>query len=142
MEVSRGVAADFGTLTVLGIEGQPQSVEHDIQDASLDRFEAVTDVGQSAGGDDRHGIVEVPSTGFLADGNVLNSICTVTSIAAVGIAAFAFRGDGLFALLTFRVTFRGQCLLRMTQCCHCQLSSCLSKFVKATASMLPDTAAR
>ena len=57
MVVARGVAADLGAFAVLAAREQREIV-HRVEDAPLGGFEAVARVGQGAGDDDRHGVVQ------------------------------------------------------------------------------------
>ena len=54
--VAGDVADDLGALARPAVEGEVQVVVHRVQDAALHRLEAVTHVGQGAGGDDRQSV--------------------------------------------------------------------------------------
>ena len=58
MVVAHDVADDLGGLGVLLVELEAHLL-HAVEDAAVDGLEAVTDVGQGAADDDRHGVVEV-----------------------------------------------------------------------------------
>ena len=57
MVIARGVAADLGAFTVLPA-GKQREVVHRVEDAALGGLEAVARVGQGAGDDDGHRVVE------------------------------------------------------------------------------------
>ena len=69
MIIAGSVAADFGAFAVAAIGGQAEIV-HGHQDAALHGLEAVAHVGESAGDDDAHGVVEIRLAhfGFDIDG--------------------------------------------------------------------------
>ena len=58
MELAHHLTDDLGALDVLAVGLQAQLVHH-VQDAAVDRLQAVADVGQRAPDDDRHGVIEI-----------------------------------------------------------------------------------
>ena len=58
------MADDLGGLGVLLVELEAHLL-HAVEDAAVDGLEAVTDVGQGAADDDRHGVVEVGAAHLL-----------------------------------------------------------------------------
>lgn len=65
--VAGRIAADFHRLARLGVGRKMQVVIHREENATLDRFQSIADVGQGPGLNHREGIIEVTSAGFLAD---------------------------------------------------------------------------
>ncbi len=59
MEVAHHVADHLRALAVLGVGGQVL-LPHRVEDAALHRLQAVTHIGQGAGGDHRQRVVQVP----------------------------------------------------------------------------------
>ena len=57
MVVARGVARDLGAFAVLP-SGEERQVVHRVEDAPLGGFQAVARVGQRAGDDDGHRVVQ------------------------------------------------------------------------------------
>jgi hypothetical protein len=58
MEAAHHVADDLRALAMLRI-GRQSLLPHRVQDAALDGFQSVADIGQRAGRDDRQRVVEV-----------------------------------------------------------------------------------
>lgn len=82
MVVPRGIAADFHRFAAMGIGVQPQVVIHDVEDASLNRLQSVTDIGQGTGCNHRKGVVQVSSAGFLTERDVLDTIGVEGTVSA------------------------------------------------------------
>jgi hypothetical protein len=62
--VAHDVADDFGGFGVLLVELEAHLL-HAVEDAAVDGFEAVADIGQGATDDDRHRVVEIRATHLL-----------------------------------------------------------------------------
>ncbi len=71
MVLAQDLADDAGALFV-GLVGPQAQVVHGVQDAAVDRLEAVAHVGQGAGDDDAHGVVEVGALHLLVDVDLSN----------------------------------------------------------------------
>ena len=63
------VADDTGALLRLAVRPQVQAVVHQVEDAPMDRLEAVTDIGQRPGRDDADRVAEVQPLGLGAQGH-------------------------------------------------------------------------
>ena len=72
--IADGVAADFGALDVLGVGGEAQAVVHDVENAALNRFQSVANVGECPRHDDGHRVVEIPLAGLIGDGDVFHAV--------------------------------------------------------------------
>jgi hypothetical protein len=59
-------ANDTGAFAVGGV-GADTHVVHGVEDAPVDGFEAVAGIGQGAGDDDAHGVIEVGVAHLLVD---------------------------------------------------------------------------
>ena len=70
MVAAHHVADDLGALAMLGVGGQVL-LPHRVEDAALHRLQAVADVGQRAGGDDRERVVEIAGLRRLVQRDVL-----------------------------------------------------------------------
>ena len=81
--ISRGIAADFCALAVAAVGGQAQVV-HGHQDAPLHGLQTVAHVGESAGDDDAHGVVEVRLAhfGFDIDGKQYRCVLFVGHVSS------------------------------------------------------------
>jgi len=66
---AHGVTHDACALAVR-LVGSKAHLQHRVEDAALDRFEAVTDVRDGPGGDDRERVGEEALAHLVADGNV------------------------------------------------------------------------
>ena len=73
---AHGVADYPGALAVRGVGTDPHP-EHGVQDPTLYRLEAVANVGDGPGGDDREGVGEEGLLQFLLDGDVNDLACVV-----------------------------------------------------------------
>ena len=94
MVVPRGIAGDLGALVRLAVGGQPQPVVHDVEDAALHRLQSVAHIGQRAGRDDRHRVIQVSPPRLLAERHVLDSVFdhfTVTADGGCSLAALRQR---------------------------------------------------
>ena len=72
MVVTHHVAHDLGTLAVLGV-GREVLLPHRVENAALHRLQAVANVGERAGGDDRQCVVEIPDLGRLVQGDTFRA---------------------------------------------------------------------
>ncbi len=71
MKVAAGVAADFGALVVLAARIKIEPL-HGEEDAPLRRFQPVPHVGQRAGDDDRHRVIQERILDFVGDVDLLD----------------------------------------------------------------------
>ena len=80
------LAHDLGALVVRPVRAQPV-VEHGVEDPAVHRLEAVAHVGQGAGDDDRHGVLEERALHLLLDLNGLDGAADRLVGAGRGVAA-------------------------------------------------------
>ncbi len=69
VELAHDVADDVGALAVRVLRDQPHAV-HRVENATLDWLEAVSDVGDRSGGDDRQGVGEERLTELVGNGDI------------------------------------------------------------------------
>jgi hypothetical protein len=93
MVLAHDVADDAGALAGRTIRLQAHLL-HGVENAAMDGLESVTDVGQSAADDDRHGIVEIRLAHLVFNVDGLN-----VESAGAAFAAAGWRGQGEFGIL-------------------------------------------
>ena len=71
MVFTENLADDAGALFIWFV-GPQTKVVHGVEDAAVDRLEAVAHIGQSAGDDYAHGIIEISALHFLIDVDLSN----------------------------------------------------------------------
>ena len=108
MVFAQHFADDTGTFLVGPVAGYAHVV-HGVEDAPMDRFEAVAHVGQGAGDDNAHGVVEIRGVHLggdfdFADGSyhfarLFADQCVNGRVERGGDAGLGGYGDGFVSLL-------------------------------------------
>ncbi len=79
MELAQHVTHGAGGFLELGGGGEPQ-LRHGVDDAPLDRLQAVSDVGQGAVEDDVHGVVQIRLLRKLVQGHLFDAFQVLIDI--------------------------------------------------------------